>query len=362
MKLKSKLSMGCYIMLMFLLCIMLRMFLEGFYDGFMGIEVREQFHEAFLGGWRNVVKDILLDAGTAGVFAYLVYKKISMPFKNLTQNLDRITAGDLGTRISMDSPKEAYQIGTAFNAMADNLQKAQADRMKMEENNRLLYANIAHDLKSPMTMILGYARVLQQEKLSEEKKKEYLETICAQSVHMNELLDVLLSYTKLQNSAYQLLLEKKDVAELLRKCIAQYYLLFEEHESEIEIDIPEEKYLCMVDEAEWNRAVRNLISNMIVHTEKGTSCRISLQEISGERGSRVQLYFADRGGPLPDSVKENLFKPFCVGDESRNTKGGNGLGLSIVKKIVELHGGSVYYMEHWENSMKAFVVELELYR
>lgn len=139
---------------------------------------------------------------------------------------------------------------------------------------------------------------------------------------MNELLDELLSYTRLQNPDYQFVFEKKDVAELLRKCIAQFYLLFEEHGSEIEIDIPEGKYPCMVDETELNRAIRNLISNMLVHTEQGTPCRISMQEASVERSGRVQIFFADGGGPLPDRVRKNLFKPFCVGDESRNTKGG----------------------------------------
>lgn len=306
--------------------------------------------------WNDLLKDFLFDIGTAGMFAYLLHKKISSPFKNLVENMNRIAAGDLNTRISIDSPNEVYLIGSTFNVMVNNLQKMQENRVKMEENNRLLYSNIAHDLKSPMTMIIGYAKVLQEDNLPEEKKKEYLGIICEQSVHMNELLDVMLSYTKLQNNSYQLMLEKMDVAELLRKCIAQYYLLFEEHGLEVDIDIPDGEYLCMVDETELLRAFQNLISNMIVHTKEGIKCCISLQKISGEDGCNVNIYFADGGGVLPNIVKENLFQPFCVGDESRNTKGGSGLGMSIVKKIVERHGGDVHYIENWKNGMKAFVV------
>lgn len=136
MNLKSKMSMGYYIMLMLMLCIILRLFLEGFYDGFhdgmIGVEAGGQLSRGLFGGWRNVLRDILFDAGTAGLFAFLLYKKISMPFKNLTKNMNQIVAGDLAARISMDSPKEAYEIGNAFNAMAENLQSTG----RQDENGR----------------------------------------------------------------------------------------------------------------------------------------------------------------------------------------------------------------------------------
>lgn len=277
------------------------------------------------------VKNICVYAVIAVCICKFVFEVVS-PFKNLVENMNRIAAGDLNTRISIDSPNEVYLIGSTFNVMVNNLQKMQENRVKMEENNRLLYSNIAHDLKSPMTMVIGYAKVLQEDNLPEEKKKEYLGIICEQSVHMNELLDVMLSYTKLQNNSYQLVLEKMDVAELLRKCIAQYYLLFEEHGLEVDIDIPDGEYLCMVDETELLRAFQNLISNMIVHTKEGIKCCIFLQKISGEDGYNVNIYFADGGGVLPNIVKENLFQPFCVGDESRNTKGGQRFGDVHSKK------------------------------
>ncbi|MCM1119668.1 MAG: HAMP domain-containing histidine kinase [bacterium] len=358
MRIKRKMPMGLYILLMFILCIFLRMFLEGLYDGLSGRESVSKAGGGVSYGWGDVLRDILLDVGPAVLFACLVRRKVLTPIKNLAENMGRIAAGDFSARISLDSPREVYLMGNTFNEMADHLQRAQEDRAKMEENNRLLYSNIAHDLKSPMTMIMGYARVLLQGDAPEGKKREYLETICEQSVHMDELLEVMLSYTRLQNPSYQLTLEKKDVAELLRKCVAQYYLLFEEHGLETEVDIPDRECLCAVDEAELLRAFRNLLSNMLSHTQRGTVCRISLRETRGEGADRLTLCFADSGGPLPELVKERLFEPFCVGDESRNTRGGSGLGLSIVKKAVERNGGEVHYVENWEDGMKAFVVQL----
>lgn len=367
---KRKIRFSYYVVVLFFCCIILYNFFCGVYDGICdtaqlddvqvqdGMEVEEQ-GEGVHREDRDDIVDLIIRIGVSLVCVRLLYRKLKYPIDAMTESMDKVAGGDLESRVAMPAFAEFQQMGDSFNAMADALKQAEAEKIQREKNNHQLYSNIAHDLKSPMTMVWGYAKALERGDVPKEKQQSYLETICQQTEHVNQLLDLLLTYTRLENETYQLQLEQADMAEVLRSCLAAHYGAFEEHGASLEISIPEKSSMYSFDVLEMKRVFHNLLSNMVRHTEYGTACKVSLVEMTTEEnGKKIQISFADEGKRLNERVKENLFSPFCVGDESRNTKGGSGLGLSIAKKVIERHGGRIVYEEDKEGKGKAFVITL----
>ena len=244
-----------------------------------------------------------------------------------------------------------------FIYMLGALEKAKQNRELQEERNLQLYAGIAHDLKTPMTMIMGYAKLLEGGKgVTSEDRVLYAKTILEQTQHANNLLDSLLAYTKLQNRTYELKLQKGDLAECLRSCVATCYPALEEAGMEPELLIPEISVEACFDEMEMKRVFTNLLMNMVKHNPLGTAGIIQMEIGDGS----IRIIFADNGSRIDSGLQKNLFEPFAVGDSSRNTRNGNGLGLSISKKVMERHNGEIYYVDRWKEGYKAFIIELKI--
>ncbi len=223
-----------------------------------------------------------------------------------------------------------------------------------EEKRNLMLSDIAHDLRTPITTIAGYARALNDEMVTdEEKKKEYLEAIENKSERMSDLINLLFEYVKLDSTGFELKPETVNITELLRENAALLYSDVEDKGMELEIDVPEESCMMKVDPLQFSRVVTNLINNAIRHNEKGTT--ITLRMVSNE--DEVTVVVSDNGELIPKKVADHIFEPFMVGDASRKTKGGSGLGLSIAKKIVEMHGGTLRLRQNSPEYKKAFIIK-----
>ena len=304
---------------------------------------------------------------------FLVFKKmVSNPLKKLTEGMEKVEQGDLEIHLEEVDNFEFGRLEKGFNTMVDGLKNARDLQEKNAEKNRRIYAEIAHDLKTPMTMILGYAKLLKGENYTKEQKEEYLETIVEQTNRANAMLEQMLEFAKLGSTEYALEMKEADLAECLRRVAADNYYLFEEKKMSLELQIPEEKVLCRFDEQQMKRLLFNLIGNVIRHNPEGTSVQILLKEsseLSGRDMERqatdclaldgkegVMIWIADNGPKVDDQLKDQLFEPFRMGDESRNTKGGSGLGLSVAKRIAELHHGTLEYREELMPGYKGFAL------
>ncbi len=368
MKGKRKKRLRDYLGGLLFICVLVSLFADdfvdfflGFFAGFYELEEEEAIRQygdlsRTVGGLALVVVVIIL------LFVFRkVRRKVTEPIEQLAVGMERISQGELDVKVPTDGDFEFEEIQLTFNRMVAELDKAKKARELQEQQNQQLYAGIAHDLKTPMTMIMGYAKVLESNRnLSEEDTMRYLQTIVEQTRQANNLLDSLLTYAKLENPAYALTKEKKDLAEILRSCVAGFYPTMESNGIEVELDIPDRNVKFSVDEPQMRRVFLNLLTNMVKHNPVGTKCKIVMEEnveLSQEdRGIRVTI--ADNGPKITGELQERLFETFAVGDSSRNTKNGSGLGLSICKKIVEKHEGRIFYMNEWEEEYKAFVIEL----
>lgn len=230
-----------------------------------------------------------------------------------------------------------------------------AEREKNIKRRNLLLSDIAHDLKTPITAISGYAQALNDDiVLSPEKQKEYLETICRKSMQMSRLITVLFDYVKLDSEGFELKRERMDLAECLREISAEMYSDIENAGMELSVDLPSKRCYALIDKAQFFRSITNLFSNAVKHNPEGTKIMVSLKDKTD-----WEIQIADTGNAIDENVLEHLFEPFVMGDESRNSRTGSGLGLSITSKIIEMHGGSIWVEQPKEESCtKTFYIHL----
>ena len=222
---------------------------------------------------------------------------------------------------------------------------------QMNERN-MLYSCIAHDLKTPMTSVQGFATALKEGKVKPEEQAEIYEIIYNKSCYMNELLDTMFAFSKLNTDAYKLSLREVDLCALVRELVAFHYDEYEKMDMDLDIDIQEEAIICNADEKEMKRAISNLLVNAYKHNEKGAHIlvRVSAQ------GDMVRIIVADNGDVINKKVATTIFEPFAKGDEARSGGKGTGLGLAISNLVVEKHGGKLYIDDCIEGYTKGFVI------
>ena len=213
----------------------------------------------------------------------------------------------------------------AFYRLTTKAIKQESERRLQEQN--LLYAAIAHDLKTPMTSVQGFAKALSDGKINPEEQQEIFDIIYRKSNSMNEMVDTLFDYARLGTDGYKPTLEQTDICTLVRDTVAESYCDFEEHEIALDIDIPDKPILIKADKTQLKRAVTNLIVNIYKHNPDGISAKISV----AAEGGKAVIRIADSGDPLPDGV--DIFKPFVTENTARTVGQGTGLGLAVTKRV-----------------------------
>lgn len=222
---------------------------------------------------------------------------------------------------------------------------------QMQEKD-LVYAAIAHDLKTPMTSVQGFAKALADGRIRAAEQQEIFDIIYRKSNSMNDMINTLFAYAKLGTESYQPVMAQVDLCSLVRDITAENYTDFEEHDIALDIDIPDEAIMINADKNELKRAVTNLIMNVYKHNPDGIKAGISV----GRENGRAVIRIADSGNALPEDV--DIFEPFITENAARTIGRGTGLGLAITKRIIERHGGELYVDTADANFTKAFVVKM----
>ena len=289
-------------------------------------------------------------------YAHVVRVHLASPNARLVSGLREITAGNYSFHLDLNAEYEYREIEDSFNLLADELKQANEDRTRLNRERQHLLSSIAHDLKTPITTIQGYARALADHMLkTPEQEAEYLSAICRKSAHMTELVNKLLAFSRLGNDSFQLTLQKTDFSELARSSVIDCYDAFEKKGMSLEADIPDDEIILELDPAEIRRVLQNLLNNSIVHNPPGTDVHVTV----GTDEKWCTFEICDNGRPIPPEIRDSIFEPFVCGDQSRQSRNGSGLGLSICRKAAQRHGGDVFLVEEAEGE-KCFVLRLPL--
>ena len=257
---------------------------------------------------------------------------ITKPVKRIQQGIDRVIKGDFSTRIEYihgeDSDNEFDMIITGLNKMIEELSGVETLRTDF-------IANVSHELKTPLTVMQNYGTLLQSPELSEEQRIQYGKAIQEQTKRLSNLVMNILKLNKLENQQIYPNVEKYDLGEQLCECMLEFESVWEEKNIEIETDI-QENVQIWADKELLSLVWNNLLSNALKFTDEGGT--VSLVLSKDEKCVCIQV--KDTGCGMSAETGSNIFKKFYQGDTSHATKG-NGLGLALVKRVIEICGGEI---------------------
>jgi signal transduction histidine kinase len=232
---------------------------------------------------------------------------------------------------------EISQLTAHYNAMARRIQN-QAEQIKQFDNRRkLLLSNLSHDLRTPLTMILGYAETIRAGLYKDEKELQASAKVLLQrSRYMDKLLDQLLDITQQYDDNLEFYVAMDNLSEILRKIAADYLMFVEGQNFTVEVNIPDKDIEARIDSSLIERALRNLLDNAIRYGSEGHYLEIGLSE----KDDAIYMTVIDKGRGIPLQDQEHVFERFYRVDSNRKGEG-LGIGLSIVKEIIAVHGGSI---------------------
>lgn len=304
-------------------------------------------------------------------FVFRINKSVLRPLNLLKNAMEKFNAKeDKLEPISYSGAKELEEICESYNSMAEDLRKSDEERRRLEEGRERMLAGISHDLKTPVTVIQGYANAILDGTISPQKEMTYIETIFKKSQVLSELINTFHEYSRLEHPDFVLNKTKGDICEYLREYIADRYDELAIAGFMLEVNIPDAGIYADFDRYELKRVFENLINNTIRHNPEGTTIYVKLEKSDvcilnkintkdtdardkkygkpEEATPMIKILFGDDGVGISDDVRKNIFDPFVTGDESRKSGKGSGLGLAISKKIVEAHGGFIHLIERSE--------------
>ena len=228
---------------------------------------------------------------------------------------------------------------------------------QIEQQRSQFVTDIAHDLRTPLMAISGMSHALADGLVhDEEQRQEYLQSICDKSDKMGTLVNAVFDYTKLGSGSFELSSEVIDLSQLLLREAAVAYTDAEEAGMVLTTCIPEERCPVFADQVQLSRVVANLIVNAIKHNEPGNEIAVILVRQAGSAFVMV----ADTGSPITGNA-DDLFQPFAQGDAARTSeRSGSGLGLSICKRIADMHGFDLSIAQPYGRFTKAFVLQCPL--
>lgn len=283
--------------------------------------------------------NIILAMVCVYVLAQITSKSFVKPIQTLLDGVIELTNGNYDVRINIKKKNEFLELTNGFNMMAETIQNERKEKEKLEKMREDLVLDISHDLKNPLSSILGYSETLMyEENLSEKEKLEYISIINKNSHRANKLINDLFEFSLYENCNYKLNLDKVDICEFLRQIVTSYISEFEQKEFIYDFEINEEPCYVMMDRKKLSRAINNILDNKIKYNSNGAKLNIKTEIIN----DYFYIEISDDGEKIPKEYQENIFNAFVRLDKSRNSKtGGTGLGLSITKRILNKHKGDI---------------------
>ena len=260
----------------------------------------------------------------------------------------------------MTDDQELKAILRAVNDLISHNRQIIANYNKTEESMRKMLSNISHDLKTPLTVILGYAEMLaMEEKINDEERKELNEKVHVKTNEVLELVNEFFDLAKLEAGDQDIPLTRVNMNEICRKNILSFYDVLTAKGFEVEIDIPETNVYVLGNEEVLGRILNNLISNGITYGGEGKVIGITL-ECDNES---VTVDIWDRGKGISEYHLDKVFERMYTLEDSRNKLyQGSGLGLTITKRLVEKLGGNIYLSSKpYEKTVFSFTLKRIMY-
>ena len=294
-----------------------------------------------------MAKDMILTATIILVFSALsvglwIYRSIAVPLVKLKKATKNIKEGNLDFVLEVEGNDEFSQLCQDFEEMRKRLKESTEEKILMDKENKELISNISHDLKTPITAVKGYVEgIMDGVADTPEKMDRYVRTIYNKTNEMDHLINELTFYSKIDTNRIPYTFSKLNVEDYFSDCAEELGLEMETRGIELVYANYVEKGVQVIADGEQiRRVIHNIVSNAIKYMEKP---RGIIQLRVKDVGDFIQVEIEDNGKGIAAKDLPYIFDRFYRTDVSRNSsKGGSGIGLSIVKKIMEDHGGKVW--------------------
>lgn len=287
--------------------------------------------------WFVVCLAILIASTT--ITTWRMTKSMEKPINDLAQAADNIRDGNLNFEVMGSNYDEIDKLCSNFDTMRKELRRAEEREKYMKQERSMLLANISHDLKTPVTSIKGYIDGIRDGIAdTPEKMDKYLDTIYAKAESIDELVNNLSMFSKLELSRLTFEFENGDINAFLRDFIADCVLDFEKNGVALVNNISDERAIVRIDYEKMSRVFANIIDNAIKYRNENNPT-LEVDTFMQDKG--VYVCISDNGIGIEEKELKNVFDGFYRVDSSRSIKG-SGLGLGIVRQIVEKHGGKIW--------------------
>lgn len=256
---------------------------------------------------------------------------IDRPVRRILDATERIARGDLNVRIDIEHSYDKY---TEFDVIAENLNTMAAELSKSEMLKNDFISSVSHELKTPLAVIGNYAAELGDPDLDEESRVKYSRTLVDASKRLSDLVTNILKLNKLENQQLKPEMQRVNLSDMLAEAILNFEGRIEEKEIELDIDLTDVYVISSPSllELVWN----NLLSNAIKFSHTGGRISVSISEGNGFATVTV----SDNGPGMSREVGMRIFEKFYQGDTSHSGEG-NGLGLALVKRVIDILGGEI---------------------
>jgi signal transduction histidine kinase len=271
----------------------------------------------------------LLAVAIALLSTFFLSRRISAPIKALALAARRLGQGDLSERVQLKDKGEMGELAQAFNSMASDLERAE----KLQRN---MVADVAHELRTPLSNIKGYLEAVRDGVIKPDA--ETIRSLDEEAALLSRLVDDLQELSLAEAGELKLNRQPEDIGEVINKAVAAIQVQAQGKGISLTTDLPAGLPLCDIDSHRIGQVLRNLLENAIAHTGNGSSIMVTAEK----QDNRVKVSVTDTGEGIPAEDLPYIFERFYRVDKSRaRATGGSGLGLTIARRLVEAHGGKI---------------------
>lgn len=257
---------------------------------------------------------------------------VEKPVKKILSATEQIAKGDFSTRLEIVHPYGKYD---QYDLIMDNLNVMAAELEKTESLKTDLISNVSHELKTPLTVIKSYATLLKRKDLDEETREKYLDAVLQATGRLNDLITNILRLNKLENQEIKADLERFDLGEAVGESVLQFEEVIEKKGLELVCNLQESVYVYS-SKSYLDIVWSNLLSNAVKFTDEGDRVEVNLKK----EGKQAVVSVTDTGCGISAETGARIFEKFYQGDTSHASEG-NGLGLALVKKVIDILGGEI---------------------
>jgi len=275
------------------------------------------------------------------MLSYWTSRTLVKPLKELEKAANEIKQGNLDYNIKINSKDEIAQLSQTFEEMRLRLKESLELQQQYEENRRELISNISHDLKTPITSIKGYVEGIKDGVAdTPEKMDKYVTTIYTKAIYMDNLINDLFLFSKLDLNKENFKYQKVDMVSYIKDCVDEISFDIDTSEVELASILPEKLIYAEIDVQQIKRTIMNIVGNSIKY-KKDEKLKVDI--VLSESKDYITVEIKDNGKGIPAESLSYIFERFYRSDVSRGTTvGGTGLGLAIAKKIIEEHKGKIW--------------------